>query len=282
MTQDESNHDKTALADRAELSDADVPSPWRIIAASVCGTSHQKRSQPCQDAHHWYRSGDLSIAAVADGAGSASQSDIGAKIAVEVAVQTLRDRLEAQDPPELGDSLLTEALDRARDAVKTHAKEQQVSVREFASTLIAIVATPERVGAAQIGDGAAIAGDRHGNLISLTLPEAGEYLNETTFLVSPKAVEKAQIHFWQGRPVHLAMFSDGLQLLALSMPQATPHAPFFSPLFQFVAQTSDEDDAIEQLRAFLRSPRVTERTDDDLTLLLAYCDRAEPESIPTD
>ena len=58
-------------------------------------------------------------------------------------------------------------------------------------------------------------------------------------------------------------------MLALKMPEATPHAPFFSPLFRFMAQVADEAAAKEQLEAFRCSERVRERTDDDLTLLLA-------------
>jgi len=53
------------------------------------------------------------------------------------------------------------------------------------------------------------------------------------------------------------------------MPSGEPHQPFFSPLFRFVAQVTDETVAQEELMEFLQSPRVTQRTDDDLTLLLA-------------
>jgi hypothetical protein len=58
-------------------------------------------------------------------------------------------------------------------------------------------------------------------------------------------------------------------MLALKIPPGIPHAPFFSPLFQFVTDMTDAVVANEQLGTFLRSPRVTERADDDLTLFLA-------------
>jgi hypothetical protein len=47
------------------------------------------------------------------------------------------------------------------------------------------------------------------------------------------------------------------------------HAPFFAPLFKFIAEAKDLDVANQELTGFLRSPRVCDRTDDDLTLLLA-------------
>ena len=132
-----------------------------------------------------------------------------------------------------------------------------------------MVATPQQVAVAQVGDGAAVVGDGDGNIVALTVPPCGEYINETIFLVSPDAIETAQWQVWQGKPAQIAIFSDGLQMLALKMPEAVPHAPFFSPLFRFAAQIQDEAEAKQQLDSFLRSPRVTERTDDDLTLLLA-------------
>jgi hypothetical protein len=125
------------------------------------------------------------------------------------------------------------------------------------------------VGAVQVGDGAAVVGDRQGNVIALTAPQSGEYINETAFLNSPDAVEKAQLTVRQAQTAHVAVFSDGLQMLALKMPEGTPHAPFFAPLFRFVEGIMDETQAQAELVAFLRSPRVTSRTDDDLTLLLA-------------
>jgi hypothetical protein len=63
--------------------------------------------------------------------------------------------------------------------------------------------------------------------------------------------------------------SDGLQMIALKMPSREPYPGFFAPLFDFVADTKDGDEAQEQLLSFLKSPRVKEKTDDDLTLLLA-------------
>jgi hypothetical protein len=144
-----------------------------------------------------------------------------------------------------------------------------IQVRELATTLILVIALPSLVAVMQIGDGAAVVGDETGNILALTMPPSGEYLNETTFLCSPGAVETAQVTLWRGTPAHLALLTDGLQMLALTIPPGIPHAPFFSPLFQFVTDMTDAMAANEQLETFLRSPRVTERADDDLTLFLA-------------
>lgn len=246
---------------------------WRVVAASVRGRGHEKVGQLCQDAHYWVRLPEgILVAAVADGAGSASLGKIGAIVAAQTGVETLRDRLATSPLPSDDHEwrlLINDILAITRKTVETEAVACQQSVRELASTLIIVVATSNLVVAAQIGDGVAVISDQHGNLISLTAPQFGEYINETTFLVSPQALETAQITLWQGKTAKIALLSDGLQMLALELDQGKPYAPFFSPLFHFVAQINDETEAKDQLVAFLRSPKITERTDDDLTLLLA-------------
>ena len=136
--------------------------PWKVVSSSVAGTSHETKGLPCQDAHYWeLRSDGVLVAAVADGAGSASMSDVGAKIAVSKAVETIL-QLEAlpTSEDEAGwKSLLTKALTIARTSVETEANTRQVSVRDLASTLLVAVVTPELVVTAQVGDGAIVISD---------------------------------------------------------------------------------------------------------------------------
>ena len=262
-----------------QLTDS-LPEPgWRVVAGSVRGTSHEKTGQPCQDAHHWQQlpSGIL-VAAIADGAGSAILGEVGATVATQAAVQVMESQLRLQNledeerSPGCSDryrELLHNALKAALIEVEAEALRQQAKVRDLAATLILVIATPALVAAAQVGDGAAVVGDAAGELQALTAPQHGEYINETTFLISADALETAQVNVWSGAATHIAVFSDGLQRLALKLPAGNPHAPFFSPLFRFITDTTDAAIAQEQLMAFLHSPRITERTDDDLTLLLA-------------
>ena len=58
-------------------------------------------------------------------------------------------------------------------------------------------------------------------------------------------------------------------MLAMNMAVGAPHKPFFLPLFDFTANADDKTVAKEQLLRFLRSDRITQRTDDDLTLIIA-------------
>ncbi len=259
--------------EECQISNPKLNISWQVVAASVMGTSHEKRSQPCQDAHCWrLLPNGVLVAAVADGAGSATLAEVGAKIAVEAVVETICGQQEMLPEDDAQwQVFLTGTLQFARAAVEAEAATRGVQPRDLACTLIAVVATPELVAVAQIGDGAAVAGDNQGCAIALTIPPCGEYINETIFLISPNAIETAQFHVRREKMAHLAVFSDGLQMLALKIPEGTPHGPFFAPLFRFSAQVQDESDAQQQLESFLRSPRVCDRTDDDLTLLLASC-----------
>ncbi|HLJ55071.1 MAG TPA: PP2C family serine/threonine-protein phosphatase [Chthonomonadaceae bacterium] len=247
---------------------------WKVASVSVRGTSHERAGGVCQDSHCVRETApDRLIAAIADGAGSAARSEIGAEIAARTAVDALCELLaDGGAPPNTDEAwaiALRAAMDRARAAVECEAERLGLTPRELASTLILLFATPALAAAAQIGDGAAVIADADGELAILTVPQSGEYLNETTFLVTPGAVEAAQTAVWRGPMRFAAAFSDGLQILALRLSDHSPHPPFFAPLMQFIAAERDMEEAQAKLASFLVSPRITERADDDLTLLLA-------------
>ena len=264
---------------RQRMNDSEELFHWRVVAASVRGTSHERVGQLCQDAHQWEKLPEgVFVAAVADGAGSATLGKVGAIVASQTAVETISLNIGAHNHAPLlslpedeqgWQQLLTKALEAAKTAVEAEAIACKMTARDLATTLIIVVATPNLIAAAQVGDGVAVASDANGNFIALTAPQRGEYINETTFLVSPNALDAAQVNLWHGETANIAVLSDGLQMLALEMTEGKPHVPFFSPLFHFMADVTDESEAKEQLVAFLRSPRIVDRTDDDLTLLLA-------------
>ncbi|HYT90084.1 MAG TPA: protein phosphatase 2C domain-containing protein, partial [Gemmataceae bacterium] len=165
--------------------------------------------------------------------------------------------------------LLRSVFQEARAAVAAEASARGHPVGDLATTLLLAVATPDLLAAGQVGDGAIVARLAEQHFQTATRPPAQEFINETTLLTSAHLSGQVQFANLRGRLTGLALFSDGLQLLALQMPHATPHAPFFDPLLRFVEHTPDRATAEEQLRRFLQSPRLAERTDDDLTLVLA-------------
>ena len=246
---------------------------WRVVAASVRGTSHAKANLPCQDVLRWETGpGRWLVAALADGAGSARLADVGASVAAERGIEALKSQVESKSHTAADEEWragLVAALASARAAVLAAAQERKVEARELASTLTLLAVSPEMAVAAQVGDGAALGGASPETLLCLTQPMVAEYLNETTFLTSETAIEAAQTIVRRGSWSRVGLLCDGLQLLALRLPEGTPHARFFEPLFRHLERATDLAAAARELRAFLESPRVRERTDDDLSLLLA-------------
>ena len=110
---------------------------------------------------------------------------------------------------------------------------------------------------------------RHGALGVVFWPQSGEYLNTTSFLTSPDFQERLQVRLVQGGFTDVALFTDGVERLALQFDSLTPHAPFFHPLFEGVRAIQDVDALAEDLKRFLESDSVTKMNDDDKTLLLA-------------
>jgi serine/threonine protein phosphatase PrpC len=68
---------------------------WKYASSSVTGTSHIHTETPCQDAHVCeFISGskfDCLVLAVADGAGSATHSDIGSRLSCDLLVEFVRE-----------------------------------------------------------------------------------------------------------------------------------------------------------------------------------------------
>jgi len=212
------------------------------------------------------------VAGVADGAGSVSLSEVGSVLAVQTAVREIAPKIADSAIPATDKEwkvLLNSGLEAALVAIQEEAESRQVNMRELSTTLLIAISTPDIVAAIQVGDGAIVFANQQGMSIALTSPPIEESLDLATFLTSPNGIDSAQICLWEGKPAQLAMFSDGLQMLALQMPEGVAHAPFFAPLFKFIAEAKDLDAAHQELTEFLRSPRVCDRTDDDLTLLLA-------------
>lgn len=250
---------------------------WRTLTAVVTGTRHRKHQQGCQDVLRTaVVDGRLLLVTLADGAGSARLGTLGAELASAAALRVIA-QLRPASPgspttaAQNAAQVIRQSLAEARQALEREAQRQAVSLRELATTLLVAVATPDLVVAGQIGDGAVVWGKGTDEWHTLTRPASGEYLNETVFVTSESALAAAQIAQQQGPIRELALFSDGLQMLAMKLTAAEPHPPFFRPLFRWFRESHDPAGAAQTLDQWLRSPRVTERTDDDLSLCLAVC-----------
>lgn len=245
-----------------------------MIGASVQGTSHQQTQLPCQDAYACRLSplGDLLIA-VADGAGSAARADEGASIAVVSALDALEAYVVQNPLPDdtAGwQALLHTIFQTVCQALADYAAATVADLHNFATTLTCVVASTRMLVVGQIGDGVVIASTNRENLFTAAHPQRGEYANETMFITSEIALDTIVVQVYPVAVQALAVMTDGLIRLAMQLPAYQPAPRFFQPLLAFIAEVEDLAQAEHALTAFLASERVTSRTDDDKTLVLAY------------
>ena len=188
---------------------------------------------------------------------------------MEAAASFMRDRTKRSGflPDE---SLVIECVEQVRTRIARAAEEASLSPRDYACTFLGVVSTATQSVLVQVGDGGIVVDVGEGLVLPI-IPMSGEYANMTYFVTDEDALSRVQVKLFLA-PVHkLAVFTDGLQRLAINMAVQTPHEPFFTRFFAILAKASldDEERLQDELEAFLRSQPVEERTDDDRTLVLA-------------
>lgn len=241
-----------------------------MVGASVEGSSHRAANLRCDDAHAYFQAEDLLILVVADGAGSAQFGGVGARIAVEAAVGALVDGLG--EPVDDWDGLLQSAVGAARQVLGDEAELLENPLREFATTLLLVVHTPECLASAQIGDGAIVA-RRAGVWERLCDSHKGEHVNETVFLTVPEPLQYLSTRVLPPADLEaIILLTDGLEPLAFNLGESRPHRPFFDALFRFARREESNETLNAQLCQELRSKALEARTDDDKTLLIAVPD----------
>jgi hypothetical protein len=243
---------------------------WRAVGASVKGTSHVKFDLPCQDycayQHILVGSTPALLIAIADGAGSARLSEIGARASVDHLLRTVP--AELTSILQLNEEEARRWFESTRQYLGDVASEQAAELRDLACTILFAVASESASFFAQIGDGGWVV-QQNGEYFAPTWPVGGEYVNETIFLTSPNWAAGMTCRMVLGGVSAIAGFTDGLQRLALQLDSKSVHVPFFDPLFAVLRAAEYETSLISPLIEFLSSERVAERTDDDKTLVLA-------------
>jgi len=248
---------------------------WKVIRSSELGTSHIESNQPCQDScfagvFQGNDAQDYLVCVVSDGAGSASQGGYGAELACEVITKSVEAALNQISLNSFNESQAQEWIRHVQEAISQTASSQALNSRDYACTLLGAVIGLTHAIFFQIGDGAIVVSN--GRIQGVVFwPDSGPYANMTYFVTDKEALEHLHVSVTTTPIDEVAIFSDGLQRLALSFENRTPHIPFFEPMLKILRKRlPDECEELDhQLSRFLQSPQVNERTDDDKTLILA-------------
>jgi hypothetical protein len=248
---------------------------WKIIRASTIGTSHIKSGTLCQDSCYadviqTINSKEYLVIVASDGAGSAKEGGKGAELACETAISSIIESLKKDNTGPITEQHVVVWIESIRSEISEKAKIDNLVDRDFACTFLGVIIGDSQSVFFQIGDGAIVLSVNNVQGV-VFWPKEGEFANYTYFVTDKDALSNLYIQTSNKSFEEIAVFTDGLQRLALSFEQQCPHPPFFDPMFSILRRQSPEscDELDEKLIQFLNSEAVNERTDDDKTLVLA-------------
>jgi hypothetical protein len=162
-------------------------------------------------------------------------------------------------------------MDDVRNRIFHAAERRGTEPRQMAATLVGAIVCSHRAVVCHIGDGACVLRRKGASVWEVpSWPAHGQYASSTYF-VTDDPEPRLQFVSIEGDFSEIAIFSDGLERLALDFRNQTASERFFDPMFAPLANMSPGRNRAlsESLRKYLESPRVLERTDDDKSLVLA-------------
>jgi hypothetical protein len=164
----------------------------RTAGVFVQGSSHIKNNTPCQDRTVSKTSNNITVISLSDGAGSCSKSEIGAEISTQFVADYLCDNFD--DLIDEKDEIISKVI---LEGIVSHLNEKatdlEITVNEFASTLLFVGVKDDQYLAGHIGDGL-IGYFEENETKVLSIPENGEHSNETFFTTTKNALNHFRIY----------------------------------------------------------------------------------------
>lgn len=165
---------------------------WKSVCCEIQGRGHKKNNVPCQDKTFELAQNGIHVIALADGAGSASLSHYGAERVVHVVskyiVEHFQECLNDDDGLKFKESILKTIQTSLLKEAQTH----KCSIRDLSSTLLLAAVNDNNFILVHIGDG--VIGYLDGDKLKIaSLPDNGEFSNETIFVTSREAIVSMRI-----------------------------------------------------------------------------------------
>lgn len=246
-------------------------SEWHLASAESQGVGHQESNTPCQDKTHCVEADEVSVIALADGAGSAKLSHFGAETVVKAAGDLLAsdfDRLYTDKEGDAANLVLATVL----EALEAQASELDCQISHLASTLLAIAVKKGRYIAVHIGDGV-IGGLGNTTVEVISEPDNGELANETKFVTSADAANHIRLYRNQAKKYSgFILMSDGS---AHSLYDKRARALTKAVTKLFFACKNETDQRMSELLSELLDEQLTKRTADDCSIAIMARDRGK-------
>lgn len=245
-----------------------------VFAASAIGKSHIDGDIPCQDAFAYQVIDDVLIGIVCDGAGSAAVSHLGSDFAANSLVSALAVCYAANENMHLLEidnfkQKIEKMIGAIREKLEAQAISESRSLADYAATLVGVVTNASQGYFFHIGDGLAIA--QHSQIPAasvLSLPENGEYANETYFITGAEWAAHLRVTAISNPIDLLALMSDGAAPFVMNKGNSDFHRPFIDPVANYLSSVSEQDGS-SALASTLADVRTHQITSDDKALLIA-------------
>ncbi|MEQ4722186.1 PP2C family serine/threonine-protein phosphatase [Nonomuraea sp. B19D2] len=264
---------------------------WVIVKGSVTGPSHIREGVTNQDATLVTRLGTGAyVLAVADGAGSRSRSDQGARLAMDVIKGSAGDWFGTKLPADTAqwqtavrmyaEHCLTRfdsRIARLVEEIRTEERDPRTAADirgDFATTLFAVIAAPPYFAYFAVGDGFLVVSRRPGGSHLLQAPSAGrDNAGETVFITSrDREAHLRPLVLVDDRVRGICLATDGLIEATLTLSTDADGEQMFSApaefegYFNYFAKPGVDPSDLERQ---LQSTQFAETSGDDKSMIIA-------------
>lgn len=158
----------------------------------VRGRAHEQAGSHGQDRTAYLSQHGVQVLCLADGAGSATRSELGAQAVVNEGCATLADLFGSLILSNDAEQSRREILQRLHTRLAEVAGRLNCTLTDLASTFLGIAVSEDRFVAVHIGDGV-IGYVKHGELRVVSAPDNDEFVNQTTFVTSANAADSMRL-----------------------------------------------------------------------------------------
>lgn len=251
---------------------------FKTITFELQGTSHVKSQKPCQDKVLVKETNNVHFFGLADGAGSAKKSALGAReVLKQVSSLVLErfDKLYALDSTEIA----LEVADVVKCTLTKLSKQCKKEIKAFSSTLLWVATKEDKVLLAHLGDGTISFHTSNGWVIQ-SQPENGEFANQTYFtthsnLASHIRVQKGTANTLGGVDGVLLASDGGTSGFAgtkLGNKKLSYSGDVIDKLY-LMLQEQQEDACGQEIQNFYENYVMKEITEDDCSMVFSIVDK---------
>jgi Protein phosphatase 2C len=158
----------------------------------VRGRAHEQDGSRGQDRAAYLSRIGVQVLCLADGAGSATRSELGAQAVAEEGCAMLAELFGSLIASNDAEQSRRDILQRLHARLAEIAGRLDCSLADLASTFLAVAVSEDRFVAVHIGDGV-IGYVKHGELRVVSTPDNDEFANQTIFVTSANAADSMRL-----------------------------------------------------------------------------------------